>query len=239
MSEEKKVNGKEFDLKPGENERYQPIKADLTCPKCGKKSQVTLRACVNVSLHPEEKETILDGSFFQNKCPDCGEMISVTYPLLYDDMSKALMIYLLPDETEKALEKLNDQQSKWSSDMLKAAKVCTMRAVRSINELCEKIKIADAKRDDRYVELTKAFVFAQFMKQKPEIVVAQVLYEQQDEEDGLVIMTIDGQTLWVAWPKGLYDEVVNMFSERVEKEKSTAYELIDANWSMKILAAKA
>ena len=238
MTKEKNTDPKEFDLTPGENEKYKPVKADLVCPHCKKKSTMTLRACVNVSLHPEEKQQVLDGSFFQYTCPACGEKISISYPILYDDMGKALMIYLLPDETEVALEKLNAQQSSWSEDMLKAAKVCTMRAVRNINELCEKIKIYDAGLDDRYVELTKAFVFAQFIKQQPDFVAVQVLYDRQNEEDGLVIMGKDGKTLWVSWPEGLYDEVINMFSDRIGSGKSTAYELIDANWSMKILAAK-
>ncbi len=233
-----KENEKEFNLTPGENERYKPVKADLTCPKCGKPHTLTLRACVNVSLHPEEKAQVLDGSFFQYKCPDCGESIAVTYPCLYDDMGKALMIYLLPDETEVALAKLNAQQEKWSEDMMKAAKVCTMRAVRSVNELCEKIKIADADLDDRYVEITKAFVFAQFLRQQPDFLATQVLYDRQDGEDGLVIMGKDGKTLWVVWPEGLYDEVINMFGDRVESEKTTTYELIDANWTMKILGSK-
>lgn len=227
---------REFNLTPGENEQYKPVKADITCRKCGKKSTLTLRACVNVSLHPEEKEQVLDGSFFQYTCPDCGEIMSVTYPLLYDDMAKALMIYLLPDQTEEALAKLNEQQKNWSEEMLKAAKVCTMRAVRTINDLAEKIKIADAGLDDRYVELSKAFVFAQFLKQKPGCEVVQVLFEQQNGKDGIVIFSKDGKQYWVEFQEGLYDEVVRMFEDKVGKTSGTEYELIDAGWSMKILA---
>ncbi len=226
----------EFNLLPGEEERYKPIEADITCKKCGKTHKLTLRACVNVSLHPEEKQQVMDGSFFQYTCPDCGEKVSVSYPLLYDDMSKALMIYLLPDETEEALRKLNEQQSSWSEDMLKAAKVCTMRAVRTQNDLCEKIKIADAGLDDRFVELTKAFVFAQVMKQRPDLKPVMVLYEQQEGKDGLIVMDKEGKTLWAEFPEGLYDEVVRMFKDIVEAKKSTNYELIDANWSVAILA---
>ena len=233
MSEEKK-----HELLPNSEERYKPVEAEITCPKCGKKSTLQLRACVNVSLHPEEKEMVLDGSFFKYACPDCGEKIPVTYPCLYDDMGKALMIYLLPDATEEALEQLNAQQSTWSKDMLKAAEICTMRAVRTQNDLCEKIKIAEAGLDDRYVELAKAFVFAQFMKQKPDFQTAQVLYERNDGKDGIVVIDRSGTTLWVEFPEGLYDEVIRMFSSRVEQEKSTKYELIDVNWSVKILSSK-
>ena len=227
---------KDFNLKPGENEQYKPVKADITCAKCGKKSTLTLRACVNVSLHPDEKEKVLDGSFFHRVCPSCGETISVFYPCLYDDMQKALMIYLLPDQTEEALAKLNAQQKTWSEDMLKAAKVCTMRAVRSINELAEKIKIYDAGLDDRFVELAKAFVFAQFLKQTPGCQVVQVLFERQEEKDGLVIFSKEGKQYWVEFPEGLYDEVVSMFEDKVKTSADTEYTLIDAGWSMKILA---
>ena len=59
---------KDFNLTPGENEQYKPVTAEITCSKCGKKNTLTLRACVNVSLHPEEKEQVLDGSFFHYKC---------------------------------------------------------------------------------------------------------------------------------------------------------------------------
>jgi hypothetical protein len=214
------------------------VEADIRCPKCGKESQMQLRACVNVSLHPEEKSQVLDGSFFQYTCPDCGKKIPVLYPCLYDDMGKALMIYLLPDETETALEKLNSQQEKWSKDMLKAAEICTMRAVRTPNELCEKIKIFDAGLDDRYVELAKAFVFAQFIRQKPDFQAAQVLFEQHDEKNGIVLIDRSGKAMWAEFPEGLYDEIIRMFSEKVGSGKSTQYELIDANWSVKILENK-
>ncbi|MBR3057844.1 MAG: CpXC domain-containing protein [Clostridiales bacterium] len=224
-------------LLPNEEERYKPISADLTCRKCGKKSKVQLRACVNVSLHPEEKEQILNGSFFKFTCPDCGEQVSIMYPCLYDDMSLALMVYLLPDDTEDALEKMNAQQDKWSPEMLKAAMVCTMRAVRNTNELCEKIKIFDNGLDDRYIELTKAFVFSQFAKQNPDIKVLQVLYERKDGKDGFVIITKDEKTLFAEIPEGLYDEIIRLFKDVIPKKK-TEYELIDAGWTMKILESR-
>ncbi|MBP5491787.1 MAG: CpXC domain-containing protein [Clostridiales bacterium] len=232
---EEKQN-KKIDLLPREEERYKPVEAKVHCRFCGKTSVMKLRACVNVSLHPEEKELVLNGSFFQYECPSCKEKLQVVYPCLYDDMSRALMIYLLPDETEKALAELNSQQHTWSPEMLKAAMVCTMRAVRTPNDLCEKIKIADAELDDRYVELTKAFVFAQFMKQKPDFKAAQVLYERQNGKDGFVMISKEGKTFWAQFPDGLYDEVVRMFSDRIPKKKTTDYELIDANWTANILS---
>lgn len=236
MEKEIMSDKKDFNLTPGEKEQYKPVTAEITCSHCGRKDTISLRACVNVSLHPEEKQQVLDGSFFMYTCPDCKEQTAVSYPLLYDDMGKALMIYLLPGQTEDALEKLNAQQETWSEDMLKAAKVCTMRAVRSINELAEKIKIADAGLDDRFVELSKTFVFAQFLKQNPGFTAVQVLFERQEDKDGLIIFSKDGKKFWAEFPEGLYDEVVSMFEDRVKKESKTEYELIDANWSMKILS---
>ncbi len=225
-------------LLPNEQERYKPVEAEITCPKCKTKKKIQLRACINVSLHSEEKQQVLDGSFFKYTCKECGEKVSIVYPCLYDDMGQTLMVYLLPGNTEDALEKMNAQQNTWSPDMLKAAMVCTMRAVRNPNELCEKIKIFDNGLDDRYIELTKAFVFSQFTKQNPDIKAVQVLYEKKDGKDGFVIITRDEKTLFAAIPDGLYEEMIRLFEDKLPKKKTACYELIDAKWTAKVLESE-
>ncbi|MBO4496479.1 MAG: CpXC domain-containing protein [Clostridiales bacterium] len=221
-------------LLPNEEERYKPIVSTFICPKCKKHSKIQLRACVNVSLHPEEKDQVLNNEFFQYTC-ECGEKTPIVYPCLYDDMGKALMIYLLPDKTEDALEKMNAQQDTWSPEMVKAALVCTMRAVRTPNDLCEKIKIFDNDLDDRYVELTKAFVLAQFGKQHPDLRVVQALYDRKDGKDGFVFITDEEKMLFAEIPDGLYDEIIRMFENKIPQKKTSCYELIDIGWAMEVL----
>ena len=65
-----------------------------------------------------------------------------------------------------------------------------------------------------------------------------MLFEQHDEKNGIVLIDRSGKAMWAEFPEGLYDEIIRMFSEKVGSGKSTQYELIDANWSVKILENK-
>ena len=230
-SKKEEAKDRKIRLVPNKDEQYKPMKATITCGKCGKEWEAVLQPCVNISLHPDEKEKVLDGSFFHRVCPSCGETISVFYPCLYDDMQKALMIYLLPEDTEKALEALNAQQKNWSPDMLKAAKICKMRAVGSLIQLVEKIKIFDEGLDDRYVELTKPFIFAQFQKAHPEVEGIAALYEKQNGKNGYTIFCKDGKQFWAEIPEGVYEEVERIFKDEVEKKTTTEYEMIGPGWA--------
>ncbi|HOO61228.1 MAG TPA: CpXC domain-containing protein [Bacillota bacterium] len=222
-------------LTPTAEEEYKRVEADYACPKCKAKAKITLRPCINVTLHPEEKESVVNGSFFTHTCKECGEISRILYPCLYDDMEHLLMVYLLPDDSQTALSSVNQEQKNWSPMMQKAAKACTMRAVRTENELKEKIKISDAKKDDRFVELTKAFVYAQVLKQKPEYRPVEVLFERQGDEDGFLFFDADAKASFVAIPEGLYEEVERMFAGKAKTVDSGLYSIVDAAWACEIL----
>ena len=222
-------------LVPNEDEKYLPMNVEITCGHCGKSWKASLQQCVNISLHPEEKGKILDSSFFRQKCPFCGVDSELSYPLLYDDMGKALMIYLLPENTEEMVAKINKQQETWSPDMLKAARICTMRAVRHSIYLVEKIKIFDADLDDRIVELTKNFIFVRFMKERPDVDARNALFEQQNGKNGYTIFAADGKTFWAEIPEGVYEEVERMAEPFLDKKAKTEYELIDPVWAHEML----
>ena len=64
----------------------------ITCPQCQKDSEFVMYDSVNVSLDPEDKEKIIDGSLFLFKCPECDAEVHVEYGVLYHDMDKQLMI---------------------------------------------------------------------------------------------------------------------------------------------------
>ena len=231
------ASGKNEKIKliPKDEEIYLPMKVDVTCGNCGKTWNQSLQQCVNISLHPEEKERIMDFSFFSHECPFCGVSSILQYPLLYDDMEKALMIYLLPEDTEETLKKLNTQQQFWSPEMLKAARICTMRAVSHRAVLVEKIRIFDAGLDDRIVELTKSFIFVKFRKERPDVDARTALFEQQDGKNGYTIFAGDGKRFWAEIPEGVYDEVKRIFEPYLDKKQKTEYELIDPAWAHEML----
>ena len=85
-------------------------------------------------------------------------------------------------------------------------------------------------------ELTKAFVFAMVQRQNPDFHAVMFFYEQNEGKNGFLMRDEAGKTLWAEFPEGLYEEVIRMFKDIVEKQSSTNYELIDANWSVKVMA---
>ena len=66
----------------------------LKCTKCGAENQFTIHESVNVTLDPELKPQVLNGSLFKMTCASCGTQIIVNYDILYHDMSdyRPLMI---------------------------------------------------------------------------------------------------------------------------------------------------
>jgi len=124
------------------------------------------------------KEKLFQGELTTFRCEGCGAQFQVSAPLLYHDMAKQLMIWLIPgEETPEIPEQagllgLAEQMSRGS----------THRIVRDLNQLIEKIRIFDDELDDKAVEFFK-FVIRLNNKEAAEAV---LLYDGQDsDEEGL------------------------------------------------------
>lgn len=118
----------------------------VTCPQCGNAGEFTTWQSLNVDLNPEEKEKLLSGELTKFTCPSCGHSAEVAYPLLYHDMRRQLMIYLVYGGDTKDIEGL---------PMGKLMHGYRFRRVGSRNELLEKVRIFEADFDDRLMELFK------------------------------------------------------------------------------------
>ena len=68
-------------------------KKTVACPKCNKESDYLFWESLNGDLDPEAKTQLIDGTFFQFKCPYCGHECKVDYGMLYHDMAHQTMIY--------------------------------------------------------------------------------------------------------------------------------------------------
>ncbi len=44
----------------------------LNCPRCGTENHITVWESVNVTLDPDLKRMVLDGSIFEHQCPECS-----------------------------------------------------------------------------------------------------------------------------------------------------------------------
>ena len=126
-----------------------PRTIDFTCNGCEATQSFTVWESLNVSLNPEEKIHLLNGNLTTFTCKKCGWSCNVSYPLLYHDMEKHLMVWLWLDAGEPEtitlpiVEKVNDY---------------IFRLVSTKHELVEKICIVEFGLDDRVIELFKLFL---------------------------------------------------------------------------------
>jgi hypothetical protein len=124
--------------------------ANVTCPVCRCASPFTIWQSVNTTENPEMKEAFMSGAAFRFRCPKCGTETPVFYPCLYHQMAEQIMIYLVPEDRVSQTKAIFD---KGKTDPKNHHYI--YRIVTTANDLIEKIRIFDAGRDDRTVEVYK------------------------------------------------------------------------------------
>jgi predicted RNA-binding Zn-ribbon protein involved in translation (DUF1610 family) len=65
---------------------------ELTCPQCGNQQTATVWETVNVTMHPEMKEEVIQQRVNVFLCAECGEDIFVDISFLYNDMESRFCV---------------------------------------------------------------------------------------------------------------------------------------------------
>ncbi|MBQ6498567.1 MAG: CpXC domain-containing protein [Ruminococcus sp.] len=125
------------------------ISKDVSCPKCNHKSGAHLYISINATNDPQFREDLLSGRLLRFQCPSCGYEAQYMYPLLYNDMKRRFMVYLIPQIDRFQLE---DRSLEDDYRNLKGIK---KRITPDFNSMKEKIFIFESGLDDMAVELTK------------------------------------------------------------------------------------
>jgi hypothetical protein len=148
----------------------------VTCPACDHEQEFTHWESVNVSLDPNLKDQLLRGELTTFTCNKCGAQVDVQAPLLYHDMEKQLMIWLLPGDMEPEMP----QQNGLLGGLIERfSGQFTYRVVRDLNQLIEKIRIFDDELDDKVIELLKFML----CRGDPEAAEAPLFYDEQGESE--------------------------------------------------------
>lgn len=206
----------------------------LNCPKCGAENQVILWDSVNVTLDPEMKARILEGDFFRHECQSCNCLAGLVYPFLYHDMDRKLMVYLIPDG-ERTEEQERELRSGRGMDLLPMADEMdyAMRIVGSPSDLMEKIKIFDASKDDRVIEISKFVAFSYLMEQVPDFKAVIAYFEKgENGEAMLVFFDQDGKALASTLSEELYQDLEKEFRPKISERSGPGFEIIDQLWAM-------
>lgn len=211
----------------------------ITCPKCKKESDFTVWDSINVQQDPDMKKRILNGNAFLFKCPDCKDETHIFYTMLYHDMNKKLMIYLLPDDREQIKAAAGYLDEADTTDMgigiPDLTKGYSYRIVTSPNELQEKICIFDSGYDDRVIEIIKVLYLGVMAEQSPDKKVDDILFDPGTGSDARIVF-IQGGHIFSSAPvsKEVYDDVKNTFAKKIGNSPAE-YHIYDFVWAREVV----
>ncbi|MEP0763978.1 MAG: hypothetical protein HRF48_14715 [Chloroflexota bacterium] len=76
----------------------QVIRTTLSCPHCGHRFPAIIEQILDVGRDPQVKARFLSGRLNMIPCPNCGQTVGVSAPLLYHDPAKELLLIHVPME---------------------------------------------------------------------------------------------------------------------------------------------
>lgn len=212
--------------------RIEPV--DIECPNCGAPGVYEHYSSANVTLDPTLKDRVMDGSLFVYDCPNCGGAIRVETSCLYHDMRKHLLIQLSPgaedaENLKDILNMLSDGGVELSFDDVGYE----IRLVPELNDLREKILIADDDLDDRLVEILKVYSVIYATSEDDSAEFDDVRYMGIEDGSLAIGLILDGVCKGTAMmPMALYEDLAKRypFESRTEDDY-----IIDYEWAYKWL----
>lgn len=138
------------------------ISKEVTCPKCNHTSSAHLYISINATNDPQFRENLLSGKLLDYRCENCGHEARYTYPLLYNDMKRRFMVYLIPQIDRFQLE------DRALEDDYRNLKGINKRITSDFNSMKEKIFIFESGLDDMAVELTK-YAISEMVAKKQDV----------------------------------------------------------------------
>jgi endogenous inhibitor of DNA gyrase (YacG/DUF329 family) len=189
---------------------------EMPCPACQASVTFNLVHSINADRRPDFRDTILSGTFQEEKCPDCGTEFRVEPEFTYMNLKQKLWIAAWPrtalaewkkyeaEGRESFAVSLGDKAPESVRDM---GQGITTRVTFGWPALVEKIRINLAGLDDRTIELAKASLIR--MPGNPQIATSE-----------LRLLQVEGDKLTFGWFGG--DETLN---ELVEVDRALLGEI--------------
>lgn len=208
-----------------------PSEKTVTCPKCQNKQKTMIWDSVNINVNPEVKEKILRNDFFKFKCGKCGAETVLAYNCLYHDMTLKQMFYLMPEYKEDNADDLDTL----GAEVLKHAPDYIMRVVKTPNDLIEKIKIFDAGRDDRIIEIYKIFLLIDMAQNRSDFKAKHLYFDSVRGKDVIVAFDSSGQMIPEEIKQPVYDDLMRTYGKKELIHSRHVYQLIDRTWALSLL----
>lgn len=194
----------------------------ISCPKCGKMHILPKYSMINVTEKPEYKEKLLKNQLFLFECEECGLKAPLTYDCIYIDRKKKLVIAMSleePAEWKSMIEELSKQNG------------YQKRIVDNINDMKEKILIADNLMDDRIVEMSKVMLLKQLENEMKDDVLQNVLFDYSGNEKFFVVFFEKKGVGRVPFTIDFYRGVEQNYQSKLKSHTTSDFLKVDMEWA--------
>jgi len=224
---------------------------NVECPFCHSPATLVSWSSVNSRQNPEIKELIVDGKFWETKCPACNHEIEMESPLLYHNPDRKYMIQYEPgmadSPREARLAKAAELSAQWgggssggggnsrTAPLLRVLSEYRYRLAVSHLELAEKILIFDSGLDDISVEMLKLKFGKALSAQGQEI--SMMLFAGFDPAGPRIGMSVfltekkEWSQIGFDLDGGVLETVRNAARSDPESQNGTAVKYVDAEYA--------
>ncbi len=233
-----------------------------SCPSCGASFDVVMWDRLEAVCNPERTAQLATGALLVAKCPTCGAVVPLDYPLFYIDREHKAAAYYPAGRGE-----LDAIRSAFVAASIRFADVdlgslrrqeIEMRVTPHRHQLVEKVTAWRAGLDDRSLEVLKAQLLDELRGRYPERAFADIqftgmdaageklvfdLFAQADGaadgsiEDGPSEVVPAGQGISI--PLSFYRAVASSADLHVEMDRDSHEPVIDSAWARRVLDAVA
>ena len=195
----------------------------VSCKNCNKQTEVELRQSINVALDPELKARVKDGSLFVWECPYCGQRNLALYQTLYHDPDAKLMVWLLPGQA---------QPPQAVADAVKELEGYTLRIVREVGDLIEKVNLNDAGLDDTVLEMCKWVMRRELADKNPDAADAKLRFLRMEGADNELVMAfpLNGQMQVINVGFNVYEDARGILMRNPSVKPADGFAQVDAAW---------
>ncbi len=199
---------------------------EVTCPVCGRTREVRKYTRINVTEKPDLKKKILKNEVFQFTCGECDYTGPLTYNTMYSDPKHKLYICMTPEITKETGEQLKK---------LDLPKGGVKRIVDNINDLKEKIMIADCHMDDRAIEMVKIMYVGQLKDMMVNDTLLNILFDYDENGPCFIVFFQNKGVGKVPLQKDFYDKIEKQYRMGILDKSVDDFMKVDMEWSGNIM----
>ena len=193
------------------------------CSRCGGTHSVETFPSINTALDPTLKARVRDGSLFVWECPFCGTRNLLKYETLYHDPAERLMVWLLPGDAQPPAQ---------VAEAVKELDGYTLRLVREVGDLVEKVNIHAAGLDDVLVEMCTYVTRMDLSEKQGSVVEAPLKFYKLDGPDNDLLFSFpqDGEMKVVNVGFHVYEYARGILGRHPSVRPEPGFAQVDAAW---------